>query len=533
MRQRIDLVGQYGLITDVIPSQAPPNSWTDSLNVRFHRGHASPTKGYGVHFTATGIAQYIVGFDWGGTWNIAYPTDVNGSGGAEEIYLYNGSTEKKVTRASANYTAAVSDWNGCVLNGVPVLNCYEVSPQYMTASASVFASLVWDLTTSASSTARSLTWDATDGTSKTYRAKVVRSFKNFLFALGVKDNGVEYPYLVHWSNPADAGTVPTSWDYADPTHDSGRVDLSDSSGFVLDGLALRDSFVIYKEDSIWLANFVGGQFIFQFHKLTDAYGLYAVDCAVDIGGRHVCVGDGVVYMHDGQTITNILEGRAADELFNNIAPDHYDRTFAAHNKMAREVWICYPSVGSKVADKALVYSYESGTWGKRSIPSMYFASPQIASGSTDSWPTAVAGGTWEDDTTKSWDGRSYSPIADTLMGCGSDLWKFEYQLCACGTPFPVSLERTGLKFWDGGKQVHLRAVYPIMEGEAVSIQVGAQERVDGTINWKAAQTFTPGTNAKIDCRVTGEAFAIRLSCENREQWTLSAYEIDFELVGER
>ena len=533
MRQRIDAVGQLGLITDLDPVEAPPNAWTRADNVRFRRGEAAPFTGYRTAFTATGVAHYLVGADLGGTWHMWYPTDVNGTGGAEEIYEWDGSTEVSRTRVTTNYTAATSQWNGCVINGVPILNNYGVAPQYLTASATQFANLVWDLTTSASSTVRALTWEAYDGSSKTYRAKTIRPHKNFLFAFGIKDNGVEYPYLVHWSNPADPGTVPSSWDYADATHESGRTDLADTPGWVVDGLTLRDSMVIYKEDAIWLANYTGGQFQFQFSKLSDTHGLLSQDCAVDIGGRHICVGDGIVYLHDGHTITNLVEGRAADELYTSIDPTYYYLTFATHNTSAREVWICYPSVGSTACDRAFVYSYEYNSWTRRELPSIRYASRQLLTGSRPSWPTDASGGTWERDYTESWDGRGYNPTADSLIGAGAALYEFDYGTTFGGTAPTVTLERTDLRLGEGGGMWFCRAIYPRATGQPLTIQVGAQLKLGGSVSWSTAQTYTPGSDAKIDCRVTGEALAIRFRSTDGAQWTLSGYELDVESAGQR
>jgi hypothetical protein len=37
------------------------------------------------------------------------------------------------------------------------------------------------------------------------------------------------------------------------TNDAGSVTIGDESDFIVDGLALKQSFVIYKENSTWLA----------------------------------------------------------------------------------------------------------------------------------------------------------------------------------------------------------------------------------------------------------------------------------------
>ena len=73
------------------------------------------------------------------------------------------------------------------------------------------------------------------------------------------------------SNLVTANSVPDSWNEADPTRSAVTNDLVEMKTEIVDGAVLGSNFIIYSSDSIFLMEFVGGQFIMNFRKLfTDA-----------------------------------------------------------------------------------------------------------------------------------------------------------------------------------------------------------------------------------------------------------------------
>jgi hypothetical protein len=52
---------------------------------------------------------------------------------------------------------------------------------------------------------------------------VIRSYNNFLIALGIKKSGVSYPHLILWSTRADPGSMPATWAIADTTADAAKA----------------------------------------------------------------------------------------------------------------------------------------------------------------------------------------------------------------------------------------------------------------------------------------------------------------------
>jgi hypothetical protein len=525
VRLKIDNVGSLGLVTDLDRPEVTHAAWNTAHNVRFRRNFAEPVGGYESFFTPSGEAHYLLGMAIGTTWWMVYPADTDDDGEAEAIFAYDGTTETEITWASGDYDASYK-WNGCVFNGVFILNNYDECPQYWGGNvASDCAGLTYKSTQ---------TWDNYDGSSHAYRAKVIRAYRNFLIALGIKENATEYPYLVHWSDPADPGTIPPSWDYSDPTTLSGRVDIADTRGYVVDGLSLRDVFVVYKQDSIWIMSYTGGQFQFRVDKFSHTHGILAQDCVVDIGGAHVVLGDGVVYMHDGQQVTNILDGKEADAFFRGIEQTMLSSCFLVHSREFEEVWICYVPVNGTQVTKAHVYNYKTGAWSTRDIPACRFMSLQIYAErqELDSWPASGSSYSWDADKSLSWDFQSYDPNADTPVAVGVDFYAMDEGTSADGTAFTSTLTRTGLRVADGGGQSLVREMYPRLGGQgSVSVTVGSESPLMDIVDWGSPQTFTIGANIKLDLTISGELFAVSFTSAGSERWRLSAYELDLVPIG--
>ncbi|KKL76808.1 hypothetical protein LCGC14_2041240, partial [marine sediment metagenome] len=239
-------IGVGGIIKDIPPHLLPPEMWSDGQNMRFRDGKVVKFTGHEAVFDPPSIAPY---------WAIAAQT------AAEQFWLYAGlakiytveqdGTHTEITRASGDYTGIAGDlWDGTVLAGIPVVTNGVDDPQSWSPIAA--ATPLVDLPN----------WPANT------TCKHIRAFKNFLVALHITESGTVKPHMVKWSHPADPGSVPSSWDDTDATKDAGEVELADSqAGIIQDALGLRDILLIYKDNSIWGMQHIGGQFIFRFFPM--------------------------------------------------------------------------------------------------------------------------------------------------------------------------------------------------------------------------------------------------------------------------
>lgn len=549
MRTKVTGLGDVGLITDRDPHDTPVNGWDRLHNMRCRNGYVAPVAGYAdattganaltpaattqdVHIHALG------GIEYDGTYTWVFPFDYDDDGGAETIYYWDGTNApaeitRQISAANVDYTDSSTHlWNVCNFNGVILLNNGQDNPQYWTGdTATKCLPIPYDGSTVWSACDVSETEFDTDGAGgvNDYKAKVIRPFKNYLFALNITEDTTNYPQMVHWSNPADPGSVPDSWDYRTATNDAGRTVLAETDGRVLDAVALGDQLILYKEDAIYRASYIGGQFIFDFDMVTRSHGLWATNCVVDIGNQHVCLGDGVIYTHSGGQPQNILDGKAADAFFSEIDEAQYEKCFVFHRKGENEVWFCYPELGETWCTKAYVWQYASNTWYTRDLPKCSTIKSGIVSAdSLGTWDAAEhASKTWEDDAFNvTWGARDYSPIGDTPVAAEQQLVQFTGE-----TTDSVVAEKRGLLLGDHDSWTMVRGLFPESSGDAFSVRIGTQEVIQGAVTWQDAQTFTPGSDYKQDWRISGRVFSVRFS--GTGTYKISGYAVDFTPVGRR
>ena len=530
-RVTVNDLGAVGLVTDRQAHAIPPNAWDMMNNVRCKNGAIEPIDGYSdvtseSHAGSTEPVRYhgIVKVQNGSTVTAVCPYDSDDDGDANKIYSFASGTWTGVdrTRASGDYAGSGVQWNGCAFNGVAILNNGHDAPQY-TNGVSACADLPWDATT---------VWSPSSGAGlKQYKAKVIRPFLNYLFALNITDGSTEYPNMVHWSDPADPGAVPATWDYTLTTTDAGRTVLADTGGYVLDACQLGDQLFIYKEDATYRASLVGGNFVFDLDPVFGTRGIYATDCVIDIGQRHAVLGDSVFYVHSGGEPVDVLTGRAASALFDNINPSFHYRTFLAHNPTENEVWICYPDRDSEWPNRALIWNYHDNTFYPRDLPQCSGMVTTVVTGSSSGVTWNDLGGTWDAITGwnhgGAWDATTYSPIGDTLVAATDQLTQF-----ADGrTSDDVVALKTGIHPGAPDDLSMLRRVMPHAKGDAFTVSVGTQHDIDGPYGFKTVKSFSPGSDHKIDTRCTSRNFVLQISGSG--DWSMSGVTFDAVQAGRR
>ena len=151
-----------------------------------------------------------------------------------------------------------------------------------------------------------------------WRTESLRSYGDFLIALNMIEGSSSFPTRVRWSNLAQANNVPDSWYAADTTKSAGFNDLVQMKTGIVDGATLGSNFIIYSKDQVWLMEFVGGTFIFNFRKLFSETGLINANCAIEVQNKHFCFGTDDIYTHDGNSKVSIADERVKSYIFNGI-----------------------------------------------------------------------------------------------------------------------------------------------------------------------------------------------------------------------
>lgn len=578
---RVQNTGEFGVNKDLSIDQLPINAWTDAQNFRFIDGYATQYPGYSIVYpTPTQVPQYLLPAEVNGQKYWIYPT---------QNYVY-ATTISNGAVVNTNLTpvnprmGVVNKWTGCTLSGVPILNAgdmasYPMSWPLNTTQANVTGYIsgttltvtavtsgtlevgqtiygagvttgttitalgtgtggVGTYTVSVSQTVASSTSPETitanfpftnlaNWPSNTY-CYSLRSYKNFLIALNVTQNGVNDPFMVWWSNPADPGSLPSSWDVTNAANDAGYVDVAEGGDIVIDGLQLRDSFIVYKENSMWRMDFVGTPYIFNFTKISGVTGILNRNCVVEYNGMHFVLTKNDVIVHDGLSSRSVLDKETRRFLFRNIDANNLNLCYVFKNPFFNEIYVAYPDIGSTACDKAMVWNYVDNTVSFRDLPNTTFAYyGAVDSLLSESWASDTDG--WSFDLTL-WGSLGYVPPNTSVLVASQDqqLYLLDDESSYNGVSATSYIAKQGLHFGEPEKVKLIRSIRPRITGstgQSISVSVGWNNYDPYTEpTWSNPVPFTIGSQVPVDIMQSGRYLAIKFETNN-PVWTLGSYQL--------
>tara|TARA_Y100000004_G_scaffold45164_1_gene49586 strand:+ start:111 stop:1661 length:1551 start_codon:yes stop_codon:yes gene_type:complete len=511
------VINPKGMIKDTNNTALPKEFFSHTENARFEDGAAKKILGQDQVFGTPTVAPYFA---------LNWTTGANSYwfyAGTAKIYRYDGSSHANFTRSSGgDYSTnltGVGNWTGSIFNGLPILNNGVDDPQ---ALASTGASNFSDLSN----------WPANT------TCKVIRPYKNFLVSLNLTESSTNLPNKVRWGASAENLTLPSTW-VASSTNDAGSVTLGDAGDFIIDGFPLKQSFIIYKENSTYLMNFIGGNLVFSFQKLFDDSGVLSRNCVAEFNGNHFVVTAGDLIVHNGVKKKSVATNIIKRTLFSEIDSTNYANTFVTHNKQKNEIWVSYPTVGSTFCNKALIWNYNTNSFSFRDLPDILHistgivnpgASPVVWSGQSQTWDTY--------STTENWGMRTFNPTETSILMSSTGNTKFfrgDNGFDFAGSDFTMILERKGLVL-DGNPNTvkQVRKVTPRFSSTgSAEIFVGSSMTPDGTYSYKTQQTINPDSQNKVDARSTGKYIAIKFQHTSATTFELNGYDLEYEVLGER
>ena len=501
--------GEYGLIIDALPQELPVNGWSYAQNMRFRDGYAERFRGSSPVLTTPPVIPY-----W-----IAPYRNANSKfwihAGVARVYSDDGSTQTDLTPTTA-YAGAIDDrWTGGSAQGVMVINNGVDLPQFWAGNvATKFAPLTG--------------WNAV------WRCASIRPFKNYLVALDVTKSGTRFGNMVKWSAAANPGALPPTWDETDATKDAGEQDLAETTDFMVDSMPLGDLNIIYKERSMYGMQYIGGTFVWRFFRLPGDVGMLARGCVVNTPKGHVVMTPGDVILHNGQGPQSIVNGRMRRWLFNNIDTTYFARSFLCVNQARNEVWICFPEGGQTTCTLALVWNWETDTFGIRNLPNATFGgSGSVVTASNATWAADTE--TWAVDAT-TWNNDGFSSTETRLLisGAGPLVSLMETGALFNGVAPTCTLERTGMSFDKPDVVKTVRAVIPRLDatpGTVVNLQVGGSMDAEVAPTWSAPVSYTVGSTYKADFFATGRFLSFRITSTSAQPWRLKSFDVEMQGRG--
>lgn len=141
-------------------------------------------------------------------------------------------------------------------------------------------------------------------------------------------------------------------------------ELVASPGKITAGGRLGEYAVAYKENSIYVGQFVGAPAVFDWvHIPGGDAGCIGVDAWCDIGGTHFVVGQDNLWLFDGSRPVPIGVGQVRQWFFDTSNPLYRYKTQCIFDKQNNLIWTLFCSSSSSVVDKALVYHLQTKQWG--------------------------------------------------------------------------------------------------------------------------------------------------------------------------
>lgn len=528
----IENVGRFGLQTDPKPYELDVEAWSSVRNIRFSALGAKKFTGQKLVYTTTMLHAPHWLFPWPNSASPGYSWLYAGLARMARIV---GTTHQDLTRYTTtlgddDYSATVSSiFSGILLGDLPIW-CYDGQidpPQGLNSGATRFENLP--------------NWPAS-----TF-ADILVTINGFAIALRIKKPGLDFnARMVKWSEPADPGTYPNSWDETDPTKLTGEVTLADTEGEIITGVRFGKTMLIYKSDSVVSMRATGGQNIFSFETLFSEFGALSRESVGVLENAHFVVTEGDVVLHNGQTFNSVIDKKNRNLLFKFMSSALKGKTQVKVYEQLTEVWICYcdnNSLGQ--LNKALIWNYQDNTWSQRDLQEF----SHLAIGFIDTISVAQ---TFDDLTGNfitdlgAFDEQAASPVFDEILAAdptNTELLALNFTEQFKGVNIPCLLERTGLgvvgRDRQGNWQINLDTVkfvrrvhLKLSSNGPVDVYIGAQTYIDSGVAWQGPFSFDPSSQSYFDCRVNTKFFNIKIESESDITWTLYGYTIDLEVIGE-
>ena len=528
-------LGSVGVITDVDPFNLPINAFTRAKNVRFDQGNIRRSPGFRDVSTVTGFTPVFIH----GVYNASGYDTVTVVSDDFDVYNFsNGSITLDYTSSASVSPAQVTATS---LANVQYLNREDIAPLYKTPALSNYAPLI--------------NWPSG------YTCKSLRSFGDFLIAMNTDEGGSAFPTRVRFSDIALANQAPSTWDETDVTKSAGFNDLAQMNTPIIDGQTLGSNFLIYSSDQVWLMEFVGGTFIFNFRKLFNDAGVINQNCIVEVEGKHYVFDQDDIYVTDGVSIQSIVDGRVKDYIYSGIDTSAYNKCFVQFDQAREEIYFCYKSsddmadfTNGSGCNRAAVYNYRSNTWSFMDLPNVYAGSSAnvstVATYDSTVLTYDTAGGTYASQDAgfdrhilmlgqlSSSDGLS----AHTIYGLdGID----ENSALTSGLNTTatkgIKLERIGIDLDEiqmpltGYKNI--RKMVPqfstVASNKTFDVAMGAANLATDVPTYDLTYSFNSDTEYKIDSRSAGRYLSYKIETSDIKDFTVSGFDFDVIATGRR
>jgi hypothetical protein len=187
---------------------------------------------------------------------------------------------------------------------------------------------------------------------------IVSQLDRHIIAFGAQPFGgdnIDYdPMLVRWSNQDD----PINWSPS-PTNSAGFFRLSKGSRIVT-AVDTRQEILVFTDNTLYGMQFLGTTDVFGFEEYSENISIASPRAVISVNNLTFWMGKNKFYMYSGRVDT--LDCKVREYVFQDFNEAQTGQVVCGTNEKWSEVWWFYPSSGSLVNDRYVVYNYKEGVW---------------------------------------------------------------------------------------------------------------------------------------------------------------------------
>jgi hypothetical protein len=498
-----------GHILDIDPSEVADDLLTLARNVHTRKGFPSRIGGRRIAYPVSAghapndpyhlLNLQLNTFNW---WMLFGPSN---------IYGVEGTNFYDITYAGMQAITDPSEWSATLLNGIPV---YSNGKDVL---------LYWDGNGGTDSL-------AIPGFPAATSVKYVVAFRFHLFGLNVDGPGGQFDNQIIWSDATDPGALPASWT-AGPSNEAGSAILADTRGQCICGVPLNAQLMIYKNEAVYPVEYAGQQpdNIFTVRPANRSLGALGPHTVVDLGDRHLVVGNDDVCLFDGVNVKSIAQDRIKRFLANSIDETYAKNSFVVRDLNQRETWVCVPESGARFATVAHIWDERHDTWVTRDLNSVRHATVGFVTDTTVNATWDADAAAWDTDLS-AWNEGSTGSITKVVVAEPSTQYVEDTADTITVTGI---IAKYDLSFGDDSQSKIINGVWIRGTGLGfgqIEFRLGARAKPDDSIVWQGWQS------ARVDGQLTipeidGRYISIEIRAVSSSEWTINKIIFEWKQNG--
>lgn len=498
-----------GHILDIDPSELGPQFLTTAQNVNTRKGFPSRRGGRRVAYPVSGgglpndplhlLNLQLNTFNW---WM---------SFGANSIFAIEGSNFYDITFAGMQAVTDPYEWSATLLNGIPVFsNGKDVL-------------LFWDGNGGSDAL-------AIPGFPIATAVKFVVAFRFHLFGLNVDGPGGQFENQIIWSDATDPGALPASWTPG-AANEAGSAILADTPGRCVCGVPLGSQLMIYKPQSVYPVEYSGQQpdNIFTIRPANRSLGALGPHTVIDLGDRHLVVGNDDVCLFDGINVRSIAENRIKIALANSIDETYAQNSFVIRDLNKHETWICVPESGSRYATVAHIWDERRDTWTTLSLADARHGTVGYVTDTTLDATWDADSDPWDTDLS-AWNAGSIGSITRVVLAEENQIFVED---TADALTVTALIARNFLDFDDPTQSKLVQRLWIRGTGIGhtdVEFRLGACDDTDESIVWQSFQTLRDDGELTLP-EVSGRYISIEVRATSEDIWTINKIIFEYRFNG--